>query len=222
MKLCAILCCMRSERGSALTFILIGVALFASLSYVVAQMVRGGQSGALITDQRASLLSDEVVAYGRQLRQIVQQIKITEGCGNEDISFEATGLTGYDHTPVASDNCKVFHPDGGGFTYIAPSEDISAAANWIFTGDNVVDGVGTTSPDLVAMLPNLTLSVCNSINEKLNTGGFGGDAGVSFTPFQDTYAATETLDDANGLPAGCLNSTASGDNYFFYQVLIAR
>ncbi len=213
---------MRRENGSVLFMILIAVALFAALSYVVAQMMRGGDSGNMVGAEKASLLSDEVIGYGGQLRQSVQGLRISNGCGVEDISFETAELTGYDHTPAATSNCMIFDPSGAGMTYIKPSPDVGDGSDWVFTGANIVEDVGTASPDLVAILPNLKLTVCNAINDKLGLPGFGSDAGVSFTKFQDTYASTETLDDAGGFVAGCLNYSNSGDNYFFYQVLISR
>ena len=213
---------MKSEYGSVLFIILVAVTLFAALSYTVAQMIRGGNSGTLITEQKASLMADEIMGYGRQLRETVQALRISSGCQPEDISFERPSLAGYVHAPVATDDCKVFDGTGGGMTYVAPSTDYGDGSDWVFTGANIADGVGTTNPDLVAILPNINLTVCNSINDELNHTGPGGDADISYTLFQDTYAAIETLDDADGFGSGCLNDNSSGDAYFFYQVLINR
>ncbi len=213
---------MKSENGSVIFIILVAVMLFAALSYTVAQMIRGGDSGTQITEQKASLLADEIMGYGRELRQSVQAMRISNGCQPEDISFEVAALAGYVHAPVASDDCKVFDPDGGGMVYSSPSTDYGDGSDWIFTGANIADGVGTAAPDLVAILPGLNLTVCTAINGKLGHSGPGGDATVSYTQFQDTYAATQTLDDAAGFAAGCLNDTTSGNAYFYYQVLISR
>lgn len=213
---------MKTENGSVLFVILVAVMLFAALSYTVAQMLRGGDSGTQISEQKASLLADEILGYGRQLRQSVQTMRISNSCQPEDISFEATGLTGYAHAPAASSNCTLFDASGGGQTYISPSADFGDGSDWIFTGANIVDDVGTTAPDLVAILPNLKLTICNSINDKLGHTGPGGEADISYTTFQDTYSASETLNDADGFAAGCLRDTSSGDMYFFYQTLISR
>ncbi|MEM7651241.1 MAG: hypothetical protein AAF204_04075 [Pseudomonadota bacterium] len=207
-----------SETGNVLFLILVAVILFGALSFTVGQMLRSGNAD-IIGDQQASILADETLATARQYRQAIQAMRISNACDDTEISFETSALTGY--TNGSNTDCQIFNADGGGLTYIASPSDITTM-DWVFTGSNIVDDVGTVAPDLVAILPNINLKVCNQINEKTNTPAVGTDATVSFTRFTGTYASTQTLDFAAGLPNGCLNYVNAGDNYFFYQVLIAR
>jgi hypothetical protein len=207
-----------SERGSVIFMILIAVALFAALGFVVSNMLREG-SPQSVTEDRARLLAGEIMDYGRTLRQGVQNMRISNGCTDTQISFEVAALAGYANGTNTA--CQLFHRAGGDVNYIPPTADVTAA-NWIFTGANNALNVGTTAPDLIAILPNIPLAVCNAINTASGINDLGNDSDISFAQFTGTYAATQTIDFANGKTAGCLNYVDSGDNYFFYQVLLAR
>lgn len=209
----------KSQSGSVLVYILIAVALFGALSFVVAQMMRSG-SGDQIGEQKASLLADEIMAYGQVLRRSIQPLRISNGCEESDISFEMPLLTGYANG--SNVKCQLFNNAGGGATYVKPSLEYGDGSDWVFTGSNVASGVGSAEPDLVAILPNISLQVCKSINSKLKIGTLANDGAIDFTKFQGNFASTQTIDPANGLLTGCHNYNASGDHYFYYQVLISR
>mgnify|MGYP001627748138 FL=1 len=208
-----------SERGNVLFYILIAVVLFAALSYTVGNMMRGGNAE-MIAEENASLYAGEILDYGRVMRQATQDMRISNGCDDAQISFTRESGDAYEHTSEDV-NCQLFNPDGGDVNYTPPHESITAS-DWVFTGTNIADGVGTTAPDLIALLPDLTLPVCNAINERTSITALGADADIDFTPFTGTYAGTQTLDAADSHTHGCLNYDNSGDNYFFYQVLISR
>ncbi len=211
------------EKGSALFFILIAVALFAALGYAVSNMMRGGISGGStsISQERAQIYTGEILDYGRATRQAVQGIKISNGCRATEISFENSVEAGY--TNGTNTDCQVFHQDGGSMTWVSPANDVNDGSEWIFNGSNIVDGVGTTSADLVMILPNISELICNEINEISGISALGTDAAINFTKFTGTYVAAETINFADGNSFGCLNFDNGGTNeLFFYQVLTAR
>lgn len=207
-----------AERGNVLIYILIAIVLFAALSYSVSQMMRGG-SATGIGEETSKLHATEVFNYGRIIRQAVQSLKISNGCQDSEISFETEALPGYVNGTNTS--CQIFHRDGGDVNYFRTNQRISVS-DWVFTGANNVAGVGTTEPDLVAILPNITLTACNAINAETGIPSVGADSEIAFTPYTGTFEATQTLDDANGKMSGCLNYVNSGNSYFFYQVLVQR
>lgn len=210
----------KSQKGSALFIILIAVALFGALSYAVANMMRDG-SGADITKEKSGLYANEILDYGRAVREAVQSMRISNGCSDTDISFQNIVVTtGY--TNGANTACQVFNANGGGLNWISPAEKVNDGAEWVFTGTNIADGVGTTAPDLIMILPNITQAICDEINDISGITATGNDATIDFTKFAGTYASTQTLDFAAGKPFGCLNYVNSGDNFFFYQVVLAR
>lgn len=206
------------ERGNVLFYILIAVVLFAALGFTVSNMMRGGNAD-MIGEENAGLYAGEILDYGRIMRQAVQDMRISNGCTDAEIRFIDSSLTGYG-TSVRSE-CDLFNPSGGDVNYTAPHESITAS-DWLFIGTNIVDGVGTNAPDLIALLPGITQSVCNAINERTGITALGADSDIDFTPFAGTYNGTQTLDSADSHTHGCLNYDNSGDNYFFYQVLISR
>lgn len=206
------------QKGSALFLILIAVVLFGALSFSIANMLRGGDNTD-ISDEKAGLYAGELLNYGRSLRQSVQNIRISNGCDDADISFENSIESGY--TNGSNTECQVFHGNGGGMRWSSPSTDINDGSAWVITGDNQADGIGTATADLIAILPNITLGICNEVNDNFGSSP-GSDAGISFAKFTGSYAVTETLDSADGNMVGCLNYLNSGNNYFFYQVLIVR
>lgn len=209
-----------AERGNVLFFIFIAIILFAALSFTVGNMMRGSGGAEKISEEKAALLATEILGYGRAMRQAIQDMKISNGCRNEDIRFVDTQTTGYG-TSVRSE-CDVFDPAGGDINYIAPSAEMGTGTEWLFVGSNIVDGVGTTAPDVVMILQNINQTVCDAINEQSGITTPGSDSTINFTKFTGSFASTETMNDANGQMFGCLNFANSGDNLFYYQVLIAR
>lgn len=239
------------ERGSVLFLILIGVMLFAALSYVVAGMMRGGNP-AVISEEKARIFAAEITNYGRAIRQAVQNVKIA-GCAATDISFENSTLVGYTHTPVASDECKIFHEDGGAMIYLIPATEWLDTAysptpalrgQWYFPADTCVPGIGNAlaagcSADgndneaLIVVLPYIKKQICIEINRALGIGTPGADptqeAGNAWptgnTKFTGTFANGEQIDLAN-VTAGCFEGhgtdTPPDNTYHFYQVLLPR
>ncbi|MGB1077316.1 MAG: hypothetical protein ACPG05_03340, partial [Bdellovibrionales bacterium] len=129
------------QNGNVLFLILIAVALFAALSYAVTQSTRGGGNA----DEETTLIrSAELTQYVSAVKTAVLRLTIN-GCSETDISFEHAnwGHTDYDHTPPASTDCQVFHPDGGGISWQEPPAELSTV-DWHFIGDARVHGIGTT------------------------------------------------------------------------------
>ena len=214
------------QSGSALIIILVAVALFGALSYTVANMLRGGDSPNAIAEQPASILTDEILGYARTVKQAVQDLKISNGCEDEQISFENDIGSEYVNTAAPND-CRVYGSEGANLSRQNMFEDVSSSP-WLFTGENRIANVGsnTTDGDLLIVLPDINLTVCLAINDKLNVPNASQDTPVSNvydpTKFTGTYASTQIIGDGleiAGFQAGCAES--SGE-YYFYSTLIAR
>lgn len=173
------------EKGSALFLILIGVALFAALGYAVSSMMQGG-TNVSINKEQSQLYANEILDYGRNIRQAVQAMRISNGCRDTQISFENPIEGGYvNGTDTA---CQVFSPDGGALSYITPSEKWLEASNssadlygeLYFTGDACVNGVGTSNTgtacrdltsnyaELILFIPYIKESICLQIADAMN------------------------------------------------------
>lgn len=212
---------MISQRGNALWFILIGVALLGALTMVLS---RGGSS----TDQSGDFEQRQVkvsqmLRYAKSIEAGIQQMRL-RGVSENDISFDnSETATSYANGNCTTTDCLIFDVGGAGLTYTAPPSGVSTATEWIFSGTNDVSTVGTTAPDLVMFLPDVRSSVCNHINRVLETSYSGTETDLDFNAFDGAYTATEAIDIAAGQQAGCVQyNDGGGADPLFYYVLHKR
>lgn len=237
-----------NQKGSAIFFILIGVALFAALGFTVSNIMRSGDPNVL-SDQKAQLYANEILDYTRSLRQSIQSVRIS-GCDDTDISFANSFVSGYAHTPSTSDSCKVFNADGGGISYLSPVTDWLDGAQsaktfygeWYIPASVCVPDIGTSgsgtgcntdssdNEDLILILPYVREDVCIQINESLDQGSSipsesGNGWTVANTKYNGSFSDGERLDQ-NGLMSGCFqgsgSNTPGAGTYHFFQVLMPR
>lgn len=236
----------RSEKGSVLFFIFVGVALFAALSYTVAAMMKSGDPSK-VAEEKARLYAGEVVDLGRKLREVVQDLRISNSCRTEEISFEVTGLSGYNFS--TRDACKVYSPAGGAQGYFAPSADwldgSAAGTSPIYgqvyfasdvcvqdvgAGGSSCDTDGEDNEDLVVILPFVKLEICKQINKSLSlpqTPPVEAGSAWSATPerYQGSFSDGAAINQS-GWQAGCFAGSGANDppanSYHFFQVLQAR
>lgn len=210
----------RSERGNVLFLILIAVALFAALSYVVTQSTRSGSGS--IDREAAQLAAADAASYLGEIRRAVATLLI-RGCQEGQITFEESGFRGGANGPYAGGvemlpaganpnaptdkRCHIFHPNGGA---VAPRIlDKTAAASppgtWARAGHiwfqmENLPGIGTDAGvDLIAIVPYVSEAVCTAWNKANDVGGENGDrvaipwaAGGAPYNFEGTYTATMT------------------------------
>ncbi|MGB4057587.1 MAG: hypothetical protein WBK77_05845 [Alphaproteobacteria bacterium] len=239
------------EKGSVLFIILIAVVLFAALAFAVNQMLRSGDPNT-IGIEKSRLAADEILSYGRSMRQAMQNMKISNGCADLDLSVENTTIAGYTHAPVATDPCKLFHSTGGGIVYQVPVAEwldvtISPApalrGQWYFPANTCAPGTGTAAAGchtdtvdneaIIAVLPYIKKQVCLQINQKLGITNPGGNPPpetlnawpAAATKYIAAQADGESLDQS-GRMAGCFEGAAASTplpgSYHFFEVLIPR
>ncbi len=154
-----------SERGSIFFYILLGVVLFAALSYAVAAMLRGG--GDAGSKEQSRLQAGAVVDYGSKAKIVVQDMKLS-GIAADDLSFLKSGDAGYTTAPHTK---KVFHPEGGGLpipnlTGALVSETLTPVSG-VYMTRMAIDDVGSTADDVVLSVRGVTRAVCEQINQAL-------------------------------------------------------
>lgn len=220
-----------SQNGSILFYILIAVILFAALSYAVSTMMRG--AGGSASKEQESLQADEVLGYAKTLREAIQVLRVTNNCDETKLSFERSPFDGSDTTYVNAAaptdfSCHVFHPQGGGIG----AQTGSDGQDWIFTGGFYVDDVGSSANELVAVL-HIKRSVCEAVNNKLDVSNAslntaiddGANAGNVLPKYQGSFTGNGEIlqPEYVGKLAGCYKSVgSSGQDYTFYQVLLAK
>ncbi len=156
----------QSEKGNVLFLILIAVALFAALSYVVTQSTRSGGGS---TEREKNILSSaQMTQYPTALRTSIIRM-VLGGVAIENVFFNAPG----DQAGISASQL-VFHPSGGGASFQDAPADLSASGNstlqWTFNAQFEVPGIGidgTGGNDVIAFLPGISDGVCRQVNEEL-------------------------------------------------------
>lgn len=245
------------ERGNVLFLILIAVALFAALSYAVTQSTRSGGGDA--SKETNKISSAQLTQYPAGVRTSL--IRMIVG-GSDVATLEFNDPTDFANCSSGFDRC-VFHPQGGGATYMtAPGDLIDSASGfsgtWIYNASNEIENIGTTTAgalaggagsataDLIAFLPGVAKSVCDSVNTELGLTTTVGD----ITEDSILYTSASRMINPNGgtptsiagdgasigvtsaallgQPFGCFyDSNGNADNaavatYVYYHVLIER
>lgn len=211
----------RRQKGSALFLILIGVALFAALSYAVVNGLRvsdGTSSG--VTRERADSDMSSVMDFAAATANGFQQMVLSDERDPNSIVFTRPGEAGYNTAPH---DFKIFHPQGGHVTYqdLWSSLDDSTeatATDWYFVR-NAIDGIGGSGDEVIMALVRVPQRLCERINYKLT----GSETIPSETGDMDAMFATGSspIDATNcaaceGKASLCV---ANGNVRVFYYVL---
>ncbi len=224
-----------AQSGSSLFIILIAVVLFAALSYTLSQQ---RDSGATLSSERIRLLASDVIDMGNKLSDSVARLRLRQVASTK-VSFENTVIAGYANAACTSDTCKIFAFNGGGRDWETPTPDINGGIDWGFTGDVAIKNIGSDEADLVAVLPNISLDICNRINILIGIYAAGGAptilAAVAANKFVGAYSGAPvsiTGAQIDGQKSACIKITAASgtafvgaplaDTYVFYQVLEDR
>ena len=220
--------------------VLMGIVLFAALSYAVTKSMRGG--GDFGNSEKSSIMASDILTYSNSVANTVKALMATNGCTDTTISFENPTVSGYANSLSPTDkSCNVFDTAGGGLTWQLPNlaaldKTKSAGTNydnWHVSRNTRVNGAGAsdTAPggnDLIMIAPYLTKDVCLSINKSLGYNGIQPSGGgvADTAKFTGVYQATSyaiALPSQSLMFAGC-GSFATGTyvGYVYYRVLIAR
>ena len=237
----------RSEKGNVLFLILIAVALFAALSYVVTQSTRSGGGS---TEREKNILSSaQMTQYPTALRTSILRM-VLAGVAIENVRFDAPASTGPFTTTSVSQ--LVFHPQGGGATFQEAPAELSSTGNsslgWTYNAEVEVPGIGVDGSggnDVIAFLPGVSDGVCRQVNEELGIDptalapaacgdnipqvtGIDNDVDMMMDDgyvFPTTSAQTLSAADCTTLfdrqASGCFRDV-TGSRNVFYSVLLER
>lgn len=161
-----------SQSGNVIFIILIAVALLAALAFAVSQGGRG--SVAKLSEDQARLAATEIVEYGNIIASAVAQTRL-RGYSDTQISFENGVVGGYTNANCGDEICQIFHPSGGGVSYMAPQAEwldgVNTAAvrygELYFHAAAHAVHMGTSDDDLILFIPYLNQQVCIAINTLL-------------------------------------------------------
>ncbi len=232
------------QGGNVLFLILIAVALFAALSYVVTQSTRSGGGS---TEREKNILSSaQMTQYPTALRTAIIRM-VLAGTSIENVKFDTPTSVAFGTTSVSQ---LVFHPQGGGATFQDAPADLSATGGvipWQFNANFDVPGIGISGAggnDVVAYLAGVSAGVCRQVNTELSIDTTGCGMTDSFVPDIDpavteanfvvnmdaayTFPTTNQEDlqgdsctSFTGQASGCFYDLAN-TRYIFYSVLLER
>lgn len=216
-----------TQSGNVFLFVLLGVALFTALAFVISRGMRS-DSATGISQRQSELAAVDIIDYAQGLERAVTKLR-QRGVSENDIDFTNAFVAGYSHTPVQPSENKVFERAGGGVSWKDGPPDANDGSPWLFTGATCIPDVGAggagcesdgvNNEELLAVLPNLKVSVCQEIDKRLGITAIPSGGTISASQFTGTFADNGAPSGVDGRTAACV---LSGGNYYFYYVLLAR
>ena len=230
-----------SERGNVFFFILLGVVLFATLSYTIARGLQSNTSRNM-GQRKVTLIATDLLLYAQKMTRATERIR-RQGISETDISFEDYNAA-YANANCTTDNCHIFRASGGSMNMIAlPKGADWFDSGWEFHNGHEIDGIGTTCgaatcSDLIMTVHFTNQELCTYINKDLGIANVSGALpsvpNITGAPHTGTFAYTNTVGNVpasapiSGATSACVQETAgcegtaSNSCYTFYHVLLAR
>lgn len=199
------------ERGNAMVYVLIIVALFAALNFVLARGSDTSETN-VIDNQQVDFYATQIMNYAAQARDSV--LKMTySGTDIDDLTFFRQGDADYDSEVTYANSTKVYHPLGGGLVAQSFPENLAAPAGTTENGpdagwyigrfNNVEWSYTSAGQDVLLVAYRIPEAVCERINEMI--------AGTDYIPPPQltTQIRTALIDNTNTTPAH-LRSNGTG------------
>jgi len=163
----------KGERGNALIYVLVAIALFAALSFTLSRQTDSGEAGGLDED-RAELYASQLISYASQAKNVIDQLDF-QGVDISKIDFTLPSDTTFNSGTTIY---KIYHPDGGGLNLgkISPENTDSSnittpadpPAGWYMGGFNNVEWTASGSTDIILVAYGINGTVCRVINNKID------------------------------------------------------
>lgn len=219
------------ESGNIVFFILLAIVL---VGLVTAALRSGGLETSGIDRENNIIKVSQIRQYSAELERAVTYI-INNQISEADISFANPDVASDDYGTYGDNpQAEIFNPGGGGAVSRTPPAGVNDGSPWEFYASSTVPGVGSDKPDLIAVLPKVTETVCAEIN-RINRQAAPSDSGTCFYTgpagrFVGTYSDTSPneMDDDITNTANFTTIPANqacvlcGAERHYYHVLLAR
>ncbi len=190
-----------SISGNVLFIILVAIGLFAALAAAVMNSEGGGKNAG---SERAALYANDIALFAGSVEQAVGRM-FARGISESDLCFDLDGATGGDTRYEGPAGCatianRVFHPQGGGISYQAPSDrylDPSFSSfrfygEYLITDQTSISHVppngSSSTTELMILLPYVTKEICIALNDMVTDWPKGID------PYLDSATSIENRD----------------------------
>lgn len=234
-----------AERGNALVYVLIAIALFAALSFTLSRNTDSGEAGTLSED-RAKLYMSQIVSYAAQAKSVYDQMDF-QGIRADRIDFttpdDPTFNDNEDDGGSADRIFKIYHPDGGGLNVgnipVGAIDDSGIttpgdpAPGWYMGRFNNIEWTASANEDIILTAYGIDRLICGMINQTI-TGSTDipsmGDSiketlidDVHFSAGSNTNLTTQTgtpiCEECDNQASLCVEE---GGIYAFYTVIAAQ
>lgn len=211
------------ERGNAMIYILIALALFGFLTVTLSRQNQQADSRNL-SKENIELYVNEIIEYTAAVQQVVDKLLIT-GTEISELDFIQPGEIGFNDPPHIH---KVFHAQGGGLNFKEkPSRAIQNGPDSIWDVNTAIDVEWTPSnlPDPILAAYHIDREICERLNEKIT-----GSTNIPMTnnSHDQYFLNTGTRDfdvseceDCEEYPTLCVENPL-GNNYTYYFVLAGQ
>jgi hypothetical protein len=227
------------ERGNALIYVLIAIALFAALSMTLGRQTSTSEANSL-SDEKSELYATQLISYAAQAKSVIDQM-ILSGGNIDTLDFVLPGATDYDTGTAQEKIRRVYHPDGGGLIANRLPDDAVAydgtdpVPGWYMGRFSNIEWTKTTGQDVVLVAFGINEKICQRINEKVTGTTDIPQMGntIRNLMIDDEYHTgtnTDMMTDPAGSPncAECDNMSSlcvedqAGDIFAFYTIVADR
>jgi hypothetical protein len=155
------------QRGNAMIYILLSLALIGALTLVMSR--QADQGGDDLSADQAELLATQILAYAASAQTAVDGMMQT-GSTAAQINFIRPSEAGFDTPPNIH---KLYHPAGGGLSAgpsnsnIFTGTSVTPPPGWYVARYNNVAWTPTSANDVIITAHQISESICKSINKKI-------------------------------------------------------
>jgi Tfp pilus assembly protein PilX len=235
-------------RGNALFMVLIAIVVLAALTYAISQS--STEQSSVLPRQTSANEINQLITYTSALGGALQQM-VTNGenpntlyCSNScscsssscsggssccGVSLLQPGQAGFETAPS---NLKIYHPLGGGITYMSQSSPATTAVakGYNINPNAIITGVGCSSgtgcPGHIVFGATISsVSYCEQINNILTGTSLttvppvmNGDFTTLFTTTTAVTVGTDCTPSCANIPRQCV-SNAGATSWGFYADL---
>ncbi|MCB9988146.1 MAG: hypothetical protein H6868_02295 [Rhodospirillales bacterium] len=221
----------KRQTGNALIYVLIVVALFGALSFLLARQTDTSETG-VVGEEKINIYAGQLISSASQLKQAVDMMQYS-GSAIDDLDFVTPDdEPAYSTAPHID---KVFHPEGGAVILPKlPTEVVSQFSNdpiakWYIGRFNNVEWTPSIAEDVILVAHQISPAVCAKINETLTGSATIPALGVAYSLrnvlIDDSLHSGANTDfdvaacaACEGVPSLCITNNA-GTMYSFYSIV---
>jgi len=212
----------RTQRGNAMVYVLIALALFGFLTATLSRSNNQADEQD-IDDEQAEFYALELIEYAASAQIIVDQM-LFSGSEVDELDFVMPTDPAFNTPPH---HHKVYHPQGGGLSYqfeLPEALQVTVNAGWYVVRNNV-EWTNSSGNDIILTAIRIPQKICEIINKKIT-----GNMNIPQTDdFLSTYFtnpiknldSTECLD-CLGYTNLCVVTPGSPGNHGYYNIIAAQ